>query len=95
MPTSLPSAAAPKPIFWIVRGRYPTSVNICSRVSVSFTGRLTSFAACTAAISCGQVRREEPKAPPTNRELICTLAGSSPKAPEIARCEPITPWDLV
>ena len=49
----------------MVRGRYPLEVNICSRVTSSFTGRFTNRAAIAASVTGGQVLPLQPNPPPT------------------------------
>ena len=62
---SLPAASAPSVTVWIVRGRWPTSENICCRVSTSLTGRPTALAASAASATCDHGVPLQPKPPPT------------------------------
>ena len=71
--TSVPSTSR-----WIVLGRCPVDVNICGRVSTSFTGRPHVRAACAASATCCHKNPFDPNAPPRNGALTRTLSASIP-----------------
>ena len=62
----------------MVRGRCPTSENICWRVSISFTGRPTARAAIAASTTCDHGVPLQPKPPPTYSDSTRTFFASSP-----------------
>ena len=95
MPVSFPSAVAPNAMVCKVAGRYPTSVNICSRVIINFTGRFKAFAAATTNISCGHVRKAIPKPPPTNSAETCIFFSSILNALAMVLWVDFTPCVLV
>ena len=83
---SLPSGVAPRATRCTVRGRWPVVKNICLRVSTSLTGRPTWRAAMAASVTCGQVLRLVPKAPPMNGQITCTFSAGRPKMAAISAC---------
>ena len=60
-----PAVVAASVTVWIVLGRWPTSENICCRVSTSLTGRPTARAASAASATCDHGVPLQPNPPPT------------------------------
>src|SRR5258708_33141706 len=65
---------------WTVLVRCPIPVNICGRVSTSFTGRPAVRAASAARPRGGQPRSPAPNPPPTNGASTRTPLSGTPKA---------------
>ena len=62
------------------RGRWPTPVNICGRVSTSLTGRPTTRAASAVRSTCCQARSPAPNPPPRYGACTRTAASGMPNA---------------
>ena len=76
---SRPSRVAPRTIRCSCSSRWPFDVNICGRVSMSFTGRPTSRAASAVSVTLGQTIAFIPNEPPTNgaRTRMCESGSPS------------------
>ncbi len=68
------------------------SVNICCRVTASFTGRPTWRAHIAARTTCGRGVPFDPNPPPTCGETTCTRSSSIAKTFAIARTTFQAPW---
>ena len=81
-----PLGSAPSLMRWAVLVRCPIPVNICGRVSTSFTGRPAVRAASTVKTTCGQTRSPAPNPPPTNgASTRIPLSGTPKAAASVAR----------
>ena len=89
-----PSRADPRATRWSVVGRNPVPKYIWRRVRTSLTGRPTWRAASAAMVTWGQVRRDEPKAPPTNGEITRTFSADRPNTAAISSAVLWTHWVL-
>ena len=67
-------------------------VNICGRVSASFTGRPTNLAACTVRMVCGQHEPLQPKPPPRYFVTTRTCSVARPSMVLSAFWVRVTPW---